>query len=84
MHATHNSGVMINSGSASKLYPMYDDPIYDGSERGVIIFTRSLAPCKRKGIRINVLCSEFVRTDMAEQVDYKFIDKMGSYLPWKW
>lgn len=80
MQAAQKPGVIINLGSASGLYPMYTDPIYSGSKGGVVMFTRSLTPYKRKGIRINVLCPEFVRTDMAEQVDSKFIDMMGGYL----
>ncbi|KAF6138982.1 hypothetical protein GIB67_010708 [Kingdonia uniflora] len=52
-------GVIINMGSASGLYPMYGDPVYSGSKGGVILFTRSLVPYKRRGIRVNVLCPEF-------------------------
>ncbi|GAA0169046.1 oxidoreductase [Lithospermum erythrorhizon] len=58
MLASHKPGVIINMGSASGLYPMYNAPIYSSSKGGVVLFTRSLAPYKRQGIRINVLCPE--------------------------
>ncbi|KAF5194381.1 Prostaglandin reductase-3 [Thalictrum thalictroides] len=74
-------GVIINLGSASGLYPMYVDPIYSGSKGGVVLFTRSLVPYKSQGIRINVLCPEFVQTDLASRVDPKIIDITGGYLP---
>ncbi|PIA46337.1 hypothetical protein AQUCO_01500098v1 [Aquilegia coerulea] len=73
-------GVIINLGSASGLYPMYMDPIYSGSKGGVVLFTRSLVPYKRQGIRVNVLCPEFVQTDMGLKVDPKFIDITGGFL----
>nr|POF00667.1 15-hydroxyprostaglandin dehydrogenase [nad(+)] [Quercus suber] len=58
MESAQKPGVIINMGSASGLYPMYADPIYSGSKGGVVLFTRSLVPYKRKGIRVNVLCPE--------------------------
>lgn len=81
MEAAQKPGVIINMGSASGLYPMYSDPIYSGSKGGVVLFTRSLAPYKRKGIRINVLCPEFVQTEMGLKVDSKFVDMMGGFVP---
>lgn len=80
MQAAKKPGVIINMGSASGLYPMYGDPIYSCSKGGVVLFTRSLAPYKKQGIRINVLCPEFVLTDLALKVDSKIIDKMGGYV----
>ncbi|KAL0356820.1 UNVERIFIED_CONTAM: Prostaglandin reductase-3 [Sesamum calycinum] len=70
MQEAKRRGVIINVGSASGLYPM-----------GVVLFTRSLAPYKRQGIRINVLCPEFIQTELASKVDPKFIDLMGGFLP---
>ncbi|KAK9096901.1 hypothetical protein Sjap_022398 [Stephania japonica] len=58
MLAVKRPGVIINMGSASGLYPMYIDPIYSGTKAGVVMFTRSLVPYKRQGIRVNVLCPE--------------------------
>nr|XP_043621193.1 probable quinone oxidoreductase [Erigeron canadensis] len=81
MEAAKKPGVVINLGSASGLYPMITDPIYSSSKGGVVMFTRSLAPYKKKGIRINVLCPEFVRTDMGELVDMRYIDIMGGFVP---
>ncbi|XP_065870532.1 uncharacterized protein [Euphorbia lathyris] len=81
MRARQKPGVIINLGSASGLYPMYNDPIYAASKGGVVMFTRSLVPHKRQGIRINVLCPEFVETDMANKVSRKFVDMMGGFLP---
>ncbi|KAI5661073.1 hypothetical protein M9H77_20396 [Catharanthus roseus] len=81
MKAARKPGVIINLGSASGLYPMYNDPIYSASKGGVVLFTRSLLPYKRQGIRVNVLCPEFVQTDLAEKVDRNFIERVGGFMP---
>ncbi|PON69113.1 Polyketide synthase, enoylreductase domain containing protein [Parasponia andersonii] len=81
MQAAKRPGVIINLGSSAGLYPMYFDPIYSGSKGGVVMFTRSLVPLKRQGIRVNVLCPEFVGTEMGLRVDPKFIDLMGGFVP---
>ncbi|KAJ7946040.1 zinc-binding alcohol dehydrogenase domain-containing protein 2 [Quillaja saponaria] len=81
MEAAQKPGVIINLGSASGLYPFYADPIYSASKGGVVMFTRSLRPYQRKGIRINVLCPEFVQTDMGLKVDSHFISLMGGFVP---
>ncbi|XP_021896688.1 prostaglandin reductase-3 [Carica papaya] len=81
MRAKQKPGVIINMGSASGLYPMYKDPIYSASKGGVVLFTRSLAPFRRHGIRINVLCPEFVETEMGAKVESKFVDMIGGFLP---
>ncbi|CAA3028384.1 ARP (REF) [Olea europaea subsp. europaea] len=81
MQQVKKPGVIINVGSASGLYPMYGDPIYSASKGGVVMFTRSLALYKRQGIRINVLCPEFVQTELASKVDPNFIDLIGGFLP---
>ncbi|XP_073010378.1 uncharacterized protein [Typha latifolia] len=73
-------GVIINLGSASGLYPMYADPIYSGTKGGVVLFTRSLAPLKREGIRVNVLCPEFVQTELSSTVNPKLIDAVGGFM----
>ncbi|KAJ9705012.1 hypothetical protein PVL29_003183 [Vitis rotundifolia] len=80
MQAAKKPGVIINMGSASGLYPMYVDPIYSASKGGVVLFTRSLAPYKHHGIRVNVLCPEFVQTEMGSIVGSKFIGLMGGYV----
>ncbi|XP_022897852.1 probable quinone oxidoreductase [Olea europaea var. sylvestris] len=81
MQLAKKPGVIINVGSASGLYPMYADPIYSASKGGVVMFTRSLTLYKRQRIRINVLCPEFVQTDLAAKLDPKIIDLMGGFLP---
>ncbi|BFG41800.1 hypothetical protein CerSpe_280740 [Prunus speciosa] len=82
MQAVQKPGVIINMGSAAGLYPLYGDPIYSGSKGGVVQFTRSLVPYKRQGIRINVLCPEFVeRTDMGLKAGSKFVSMMGGFVP---
>ncbi|ERM97142.1 hypothetical protein AMTR_s00126p00099760 [Amborella trichopoda] len=75
-----NPGVIINIGSASGLYPMHHDPIYSGTKGGVVMFTRSLIPYKRQGIRVNVLCPEFVLTELAQKMDPKFIQLTGGFM----
>ncbi|GAB4853961.1 hypothetical protein Ancab_018169 [Ancistrocladus abbreviatus] len=81
MQAAGKPGVIINMGSASGLYPTYSDPIYSASKGGVVLFTRSLLPYKRLGIRVNVLCPEFVETDLTIKVDPKFVDLLGGFIP---
>ncbi|KAK1439921.1 hypothetical protein QVD17_05746 [Tagetes erecta] len=80
MEAAKKPGVIINLGSAAGLYPNIADPIYSATKGGVVMFTRSLIPYKKKGIRANVLCPEFIRTEMAEKVDFQFIERMGGYV----
>ncbi|KAK3133531.1 hypothetical protein QOZ80_6AG0537670 [Eleusine coracana subsp. coracana] len=80
MRSHKKPGVIINIGSAAGLYPMFLDPIYSGTKGGVVMFTRSLAPLKRQGVRVNVLCPEFVQTNLAEQLHKKIIDSTGGYL----
>ncbi|XP_054786825.1 uncharacterized protein LOC129293048 isoform X2 [Prosopis cineraria] len=81
MEAAKRPGVIINMGSASGLYPMYNEPIYSASKGGVVMFSRSLRLYKRQGIRVNVLCPEFVQTDMGEKVGSKFVGLMGGFVP---
>ncbi|KAL4196913.1 hypothetical protein AMTRI_Chr04g185470 [Amborella trichopoda] len=47
---------------------------------GVVMFTRSLIPYKRQGIRVNVLCPEFVLTELAQKMDPKFIQLTGGFM----
>lgn len=81
MRRVKKPGVIINIGSASGLYPMTSDPIYSSSKGGVVMFTRSLAPMKREGIRVNVLCPEFVETELSLKVSPRLIDSSGGFLP---
>ncbi|WVZ21833.1 hypothetical protein V8G54_000377 [Vigna mungo] len=81
MEAAKRPGVIINLGSASGLYPMLLDPIYSGSKGGVVMFSRALRLYKRQGIRVNVLCPEFVETEMGLKIDPKLINLMGGFVP---
>ncbi|TYH29407.1 hypothetical protein ES288_A01G008900v1 [Gossypium darwinii] len=81
MQAQQKPGVIINVGSSAGLYPLFLGPVYSTSKGGVIMFTRSLTPYKRQGIRVNVLCPEFVRTEMGEKMDPKLISLMGGFVP---
>ncbi|KAK6946122.1 Alcohol dehydrogenase, N-terminal [Dillenia turbinata] len=81
MESVQKPGVIINMGSASGLYPMYISPIYSASKGGVVLFTRSLAHYRHKGIRINVLCPEFVETEMSLLAGAAFIGKNGGFVP---
>ncbi|KAK9163260.1 hypothetical protein Syun_004162 [Stephania yunnanensis] len=81
MLAVKRPGVIINMGSASGLYPMYVDPIYSGTKAGVVMFTRSLVPYKRRGIRVNVLCPEFVQTAMTDKLGPELINRIGGFVP---
>ncbi|KAL0649313.1 hypothetical protein Bca4012_092004 [Brassica carinata] len=56
-------------------------PEHNLSVRGVVLFTRSLAHLKRQGIRINVLCPEFIQTDLAEAIGASFLQSIGGYMP---
>ncbi|GKB88104.1 ARP protein, partial [Tanacetum coccineum] len=80
MEAAKKPGVIINMGSSAGLYPIITLPIYSSTKGGVVMFSRSLAPYKQKGIRVNVLCPEFVHTDMGEKVGGRYIDIIGGYI----
>nr|CAB3453600.1 unnamed protein product [Digitaria exilis] len=53
---------------------------FEHETSGVVMLTRSLAPLKRHGIRVNVLCPEFVQTNMGEQVNRVLVDALGGFL----
>ncbi|KAH0872334.1 hypothetical protein HID58_069696 [Brassica napus] len=80
MKAKKKGGVIINMGSAAGLYPSPLDPIYSASKGGVVLFTRSLAYFKRQGIRINVLCPEFIQTELAGAIGDSFLHSLGGYM----
>ncbi|XP_020268724.1 prostaglandin reductase-3 [Asparagus officinalis] len=81
MRMLKKPGVIINLGSASGLYPMFADPIYSGTKGGITLFTRSLAPLSRERIRVNVLCPEFVETELAFKMSPKHIESLGGFIP---
>ncbi|GLU09293.1 hypothetical protein SLE2022_261590 [Rubroshorea leprosula] len=81
MQAMQKPGVIINLGSSAGLYPLIKNSVYSCSKAGVVLFTRSLASYKRQGIRVNVLCPEFVQTEMTVGISANFISLMGGFLP---
>jgi len=81
MEAGGHNGTILNIGSAAGLYPSYNMPIYGASKGGVVMFSRSLSTYKRKGIRVNVLCPEFVDTDLSKKVQPGLIEMLGGFLP---
>ncbi|VVB00619.1 unnamed protein product [Arabis nemorensis] len=80
MKAKQNPGVIINMSSSAGLFPMPTDPIYSASKAGVVLFTRSLAYFRGQGIRINVLCPGFIRTDLTEHIDDSVIQSIGGFM----
>ncbi|KAH9620847.1 hypothetical protein KSS87_011829 [Heliosperma pusillum] len=83
MQAAKRPGVIINMASSAGLYPSYADPAYSASKGGVVLFTRSLLPYRRQGIRVNALCPEFVETDLGSKVDPKVVTLLGGFIPMK-
>ncbi|KAJ6692543.1 hypothetical protein OIU79_014319 [Salix purpurea] len=68
MQAAQKPGVIINLGSASGLYPMYNDPIYAGSKGEYASMCFALSLSKQRWER---------------KVDSKFIDMLGGFIPMK-
>ncbi|KAI3525928.1 hypothetical protein L1887_05062 [Cichorium endivia] len=78
MEAAKKPGVVINVGPASavntdSIYSAAKDFIWKGSEA-------ELSSYKEKGIRINVLCPQFVRSEMTEILGSQFIEHIGGYV----
>ncbi|KFK36022.1 hypothetical protein AALP_AA4G067700 [Arabis alpina] len=80
MKGKQRPGVIINMGSASGLFPNTLDPIYSASKGGVVLFTRSLEYFRGQGIRVNVLCPGFIRTDLTENLDSSLIQSVGGFM----
>ncbi len=57
-------GVIISTASVAGLFGYAADPIYCAAKHGVVGLTRSLAPLKAEGIRVNCLCPGVVDTPM--------------------
>ncbi|XP_021731736.1 prostaglandin reductase-3-like [Chenopodium quinoa] len=81
MQASKRTGVVINMGSSAGLYPLVGDPVYSAAKGGVALFTRALRPYKHQGIRVNVLCPEFVETEIGFHVEAKFLSLLGGFIP---
>lgn len=76
-----NGGTILNVGSAAGLYPSYDAPLYSATKGGVVLFSRSLARLAKKKIRVNVICPEFLATDMTRPLSNKYLEALGGFVP---
>ncbi|KAL2927588.1 Prostaglandin reductase-3 [Bienertia sinuspersici] len=76
MQTSKGAGAIINMGSSAGLYPLSADPVYSASKGGVVLFTRSLRPYKRQGIRVN-----FVETDMGSKMEARIVASLGGFIP---
>uniref|UniRef100_A0A7N0T0R8 Enoyl reductase (ER) domain-containing protein n=1 Tax=Kalanchoe fedtschenkoi TaxID=63787 RepID=A0A7N0T0R8_KALFE len=81
MESGKKPGAIIHLGSSAGLYPMLFDPLYASAKAGVVMFTRSLVFYKHKGIRVNVLCPEFIETEMGSRIPPKFVQATGGFIP---
>ncbi|KAM6983783.1 15-hydroxyprostaglandin dehydrogenase [NAD(+)] [Tautogolabrus adspersus] len=64
-------GVIINTASMAGLGPLPSCPVYTATKHGVVGFTRAMAAASSAlgyGIRVNVLCPGFVRTDLFSNI----------------
>ncbi len=69
-------GAIVNMSSISGFRPSVNFASYVTSKHAVTGLTRAAAlECADQGIRINVVCPGFVRTDMTRGVDEAFIKK---------
>lgn len=73
-------GTILNIGSAAGLYPMYDGPIYSATKGGVVLFSRSLGVLAKKKIRVNVICPEFIGTQMTSSLSKESIVASGGFI----
>lgn len=76
-----NGGTILNVGSAAGLYPSYDGPLYSATKGGVVLFSRSLGRLAKKKIRVNVICPEFLATDMTRPLSNKYMEEFGGFVP---
>lgn len=74
-------GTVLNIGSAAGLYPSFAAPLYSSSKGGVVLFSRSLRSLAKKKIRVNVICPEFLATDMTRPITGKYIELFGGFIP---
>ncbi|XP_043077876.1 15-hydroxyprostaglandin dehydrogenase [NAD(+)] [Puntigrus tetrazona] len=62
-----NGGVIINVSSMAGLGPLPITPIYTATKHGVVGFSRAMAAVSKManyGVRINILCPWFVKTNL--------------------
>lgn len=60
-------GVIINIASTAGIGPLLSGPVYTATKHGVVGFTRAMADASKVsgyGIRFNIVCPNFVQTDI--------------------
>lgn len=79
-----NGGVIVNVASMAGLGPLPMAPIYTATKHGVVGFSRAMAAvCKMvdNGVRINILCPWFVKTNLLSFLNSE--EHTGSFFPLK-
>lgn len=76
-----HAGTILNVGSAAGLYPSYDGPLYSATKGGVVLFSRSLGVLAKQKIRVNVICPEFIATEMTKPLSDEFIKGFDGFIP---
>lgn len=73
-------GVIVNIASMAGLGPFLSAPVYTATKHAVVGFSRALADASRVsdyGVRINVLCPSFAKTEILET--FNTDDLMGQF-----
>ncbi|KAH7440639.1 hypothetical protein KP509_03G003500 [Ceratopteris richardii] len=76
-----HGGTILNVASAAGLYPSPDAPVYSSSKGGVALFSRSLVALRKKGVRVNAICPEFIETEMTKVISNELIEQLGGFIP---
>jgi 3-oxoacyl-[acyl-carrier protein] reductase len=73
------SGVIVNIGSVSGLYPIPGQANYAASKAGVVGFTRTIAAeLAPRGIRVNAVLPGLLSTGMAARMDHRVLERRRS------
>lgn len=76
------SGSIINITSVSGLVGMAGQTNYSSSKAGIVGFTKALAKeVARRGVRVNAVAPGFIKTDMVEAIEQKYLDEMLKLVP---
>ncbi|MBN3296241.1 15-hydroxyprostaglandin dehydrogenase [NAD(+)] [Amia ocellicauda] len=73
-------GVIVNVASMAGLGPFLSVPVYTATKHGVVGFSRAMADASQLcdyGVRINILCPAFVRTDIVDSLSAD--DRTGQF-----
>ncbi|KTG02673.1 hypothetical protein cypCar_00047038 [Cyprinus carpio] len=79
-----NGGVIVNVSSMAGLGPFPMAPIYTATKHGVVGFSRAMAAVSKLanyGVRINILCPWFVKTNLLSSMNSE--EHIGSFFPLK-